>query len=149
MLTDRQTDRRTDGETFANPKLLSELKKEKKRNKDHVKENQVKSTDLSLDTIDSRLVSTLTHLTLSFLKTVGCGLRWNFYANRDIPECDSIIKIQEHQEFQKNMSLLTENEFIQVSGCQRPCSYYKYKVVSSKGVMSFDGDGDIECSNIL
>ena len=78
-------------------------------------------------------------------------MRWNFYANSEFKECLSIEKIKEHREFQKNMSLLTENEFFKVTGCPRPCSYFKYKVVGSKGLESFDedGDGNMEFGKVL
>ena len=51
------TEGRTDRETFANLKLLSELKRKKeKKERELSTKLQIHSNELSLDTIDSRLV---------------------------------------------------------------------------------------------
>lgn len=63
-------------------------------------------------------------------------------------ECDTWEKLVEHKQLRKNMSLMTENEFHQESGCPPPCTFFKYKIVGYESFVAVDQSGDLDFSKM-
>ena len=66
----------------------------------------------------------------SLSRRIGCRLPWDSWSSPDIPEChnmDQLLQFEETYEMIDNWEL---DSIMNLSGCQPPCSYTEYKIVS-------------------
>ena len=67
-------------------------------------------------------------------RAVGCRLPWDNWTQPDIPECEEIKQLEEHDKWSYNLSELYERErVVTETGCSVPCSYLQYELANQVG----------------